>query len=49
LFSGAAPNAFVYYTDFAKAAAAKYKKAGKTVYINFVRFCIPQPKDPPNP
>ncbi len=34
-FTGSKPNAFVYYTDFAKSAAATYKAAGKQVFINF--------------
>ena len=34
-FVGDSPNAFVYYSNFSKAASAKYKAAGKTVYINF--------------
>ena len=33
-FTGTDPTAFVYYNDFAVTAAAKYKAAGKTVYIN---------------
>jgi len=35
VFSGSKQNAFVYYTAAAKSAAAKYKNAGFTVYINF--------------
>ena len=34
-FSGSKANAFVYYNDFAKAAAASLKASGKQVYINF--------------
>jgi hypothetical protein len=34
-FDGSDPNAFVYYSDFAKNASAAYKAAGKQVYINF--------------
>jgi hypothetical protein len=34
-FTGSSPNAFVYYTDFARNASATYKAAGKTVYFNF--------------
>eukprot|EP00591_Stephanopyxis_turris_P003476 CAMPEP_0195518442 /NCGR_PEP_ID=MMETSP0794_2-20130614/12902_1 /TAXON_ID=515487 /ORGANISM="Stephanopyxis turris, Strain CCMP 815" /LENGTH=421 /DNA_ID=CAMNT_0040647405 /DNA_START=28 /DNA_END=1293 /DNA_ORIENTATION=- len=34
-FEGDSPNAFVYYSDFAKNASAAFKAAGKQVYINF--------------
>ena len=34
-FSGSNANAFVYYNDFAKTAAATLKASGKEVYINF--------------
>merc|ERR1711865_32127 len=33
--AGPKQNAFVYYSSFARSAAAKYKAAGKSVYLNF--------------
>ena len=42
-FSGSEANAFVYYNDFAKAAAASLKASGKEVYLNFdVRLPLPK-------
>eukprot|EP00947_MAST-08B_sp_MAST-8B-sp1_P000486 g486.t1 len=41
-FSGSSPNAFVYYTDFARAATQRFKSAGKQVYINFDGRILPK-------
>jgi len=35
IFAGPQQNAFVYYDDFSRATAAKYKKAGMDVWITF--------------